>query len=355
MKTKVIDDINEFKNLDIYNVIKQDMNDFDFYDDLIKLVLINNQDYDETEINFSIIISTHNRDSIIIRTLYGIFAQTYYKFEIIIVDDSDNDKTKELLNKINSKRIKYFHVKQNYGGGYSKKIGYSKAKGDIIIFSDDDDYYIDNKYFEKLYKKFQLDNYSMIVSNTLSFNETERKYYTNNINVQDGIQNDEYLTYFQYELDKPTSMFPMALNAKKIKECHYEELKFFGDTSLYLYGLLAEGKIGVIKDYIGVYRIQGNSVTGNSKADFIVENFESKYDIFIKAINKNLIKMDKNKWLYRQIMSNVDFHFSSKRNTLVEDNKIIRWCLKYIRGKYKFILFAKIIKYRFFKINKRSK
>lgn len=340
-----LESIDEIKQYSIYPTIYRDSQSPDYKKLMFEEAKIyHNKDLSDKLI--SVIISTHNRVDILPRTICGILEQKYSNFEILVVDDSDNDETKKMILGLNLDNVYYYHTNQNYGGGLSKKLGYLNSKGDIVIFSDDDDYFVDNEYFDKLLLKFKNSDYTMVVSNTLSHVEDENIYILNKINAYDGITNSEYLTNFQYKIDKPTSMFPLALDASKIKSINYDELKFFGDTSLYLFGLLADGKIGVINDYIGVYRIQQNSVTGHSKSDFTVMNFDSKYDIFMRATKMNLIHTNVNKWLYKQIIVNMGFHFNSLPNPYSEDVKILKWCLRYMKGIYKLKLVFRFFAYR---------
>lgn len=298
-----------------------------------------------SDLSVSVIISTHNRTDILPRTLYSIMQQTYKCAEIIVVDDSDNDDTEKLIKALNSKKITFYKERQNYGGGVSKKTGYLHANGDIIIFSDDDDYFIDDEYFEKIIKKFEDEKYNIIISNTITLYEKESLFELNKVNFSDGISTKEYFNGFQYKYTKPTSMFPLALRKSALDKIDYEKLKFFGDTSLYLYSLFTEGVVGLIDDYIGVYRVQSESVTAKSRADFIVNNFESKKDIYKIGISKNYYTINPEKWLYIQLMTNVSFHFDSKVNPLKEDNKILRWCISNLTGKYRIYICLKICFY----------
>ncbi len=56
-------------------------------------------------------------------------------FEIIVVDDGSNDRTKEIAEKTNAKVAKH---DINYGKGRAIRTGASLAKGEIVVFLDGD-------------------------------------------------------------------------------------------------------------------------------------------------------------------------------------------------------------------------
>ena len=88
-------------------------------------------------------MATYNRAHFIVETLKSIQAQTYTNWECLIIDDGSTDNTLEVLEPILTAddRIKYFTRSPSYGKGLSgsRNYGLDLAKGDYIIFFDDDD------------------------------------------------------------------------------------------------------------------------------------------------------------------------------------------------------------------------
>lgn len=109
---------------------------------------------------FSFIIGTLNRSNELKYCLESLLAQDYKDFEIIIVDQSVDDKTEELAKEIDSKHIKYNRVKFR---GLSKARNYAleRATGDYICLTDDDAYYSKN-YLSVLKKHFEVNPNSII-------------------------------------------------------------------------------------------------------------------------------------------------------------------------------------------------
>lgn len=91
----------------------------------------------------SIIMATYNREKFILETLIAIQNQTFSNWECIIVDDGGTDNTKKVIKPIieEDKRFVYLNRDNNYLKGLPgcRNNGLDLAKGDYIIFFDDDD------------------------------------------------------------------------------------------------------------------------------------------------------------------------------------------------------------------------
>jgi len=53
-----------------------------------------------SNILFSVIVPTYNRESFIVKTIQSVLSQTYLNFELIIVDDGSTDNTEPVVKKI---------------------------------------------------------------------------------------------------------------------------------------------------------------------------------------------------------------------------------------------------------------
>lgn len=86
----------------------------------------------------SVIVPTYNRDEPLIKTLESLFRQGYRDFEIIVVDQSDKkfSKKEEFLKK-HSAKIRYFSFSPPNAAA-ARNFGAKKAKGEILLFLDDD-------------------------------------------------------------------------------------------------------------------------------------------------------------------------------------------------------------------------
>ncbi|MEG0180814.1 MAG: glycosyltransferase family 2 protein [Romboutsia sp.] len=86
----------------------------------------------------SLIMPTLNRYDDIELLIQSLKVQTYKEFELIVVDQNENNKVKAITNKyINDIDIKYIKSDKK-GLSYNRNIGLDTAKGQIIAFPDDD-------------------------------------------------------------------------------------------------------------------------------------------------------------------------------------------------------------------------
>mgnify|MGYP000092769898 CR=1 FL=1 len=105
-------------------------------------------------LRFSIIIPLFNKASHIASTLQSVFDQTFNDFEIIIVDDGSTDHGVQIVEALDSKKIKLFSI-DNQGVSHARNYGCKKAQGQLISFLDADDLWEPNHLEQLLllYKK----------------------------------------------------------------------------------------------------------------------------------------------------------------------------------------------------------
>jgi glycosyltransferase involved in cell wall biosynthesis len=86
----------------------------------------------------SVIICTYNRPNEIRRAIESILANAYSDYELLIVDQSNTDETREIVEKYIYKdsHIKYLYSSRSKSRALN--LGVKKAEGEIIAFTDDD-------------------------------------------------------------------------------------------------------------------------------------------------------------------------------------------------------------------------
>lgn len=83
----------------------------------------------------SIIIPNYNGSKTIVRCLEAVYASTYKKFEVIVVDDCSTDNSIEIIRNFDCKLVE---LSENKGPSYARNAGAKLAKGDILLFTDSD-------------------------------------------------------------------------------------------------------------------------------------------------------------------------------------------------------------------------
>lgn len=95
-------------------------------------------------IKVSVVVPTFNRRARLKQCLLKLCAQTLepFKFEIIVCDDEDNEKTRSVLTDIEERfalhHLRYVRVYTSHGPAAARNCGWKRAKGDIVAFTDDD-------------------------------------------------------------------------------------------------------------------------------------------------------------------------------------------------------------------------
>lgn len=287
----------------------------------------------EQKEKISIVVPTYNRKEQLTECVESILRQTYQNFEILILDDSSNKDTYNIYNNHHDKRIKYFFNEKNLGIGLNRQKGYNNTKGEYIIFCDDDDYFIDDQYFEKTISIFKDNNINMICSDSIMHYETEDIYELNPINIKGTIDAKKYLENFHFNYSKPNSTFCAIFRKKVLEKAKFEKMEMMNDTCIYLRALTIEGKCYFNNNIIGVYRIHGCNVTYNATAKFTIDNFEEKKYI-LNCIENNTF--DKKKWFEKQISITARHFFNGKEKRITEVNKVLQWIKKNVSIKIYF-------------------
>lgn len=93
------------------------------------------------KVKISVIISTYNRKNLLKKCLRTLFAQTYpeEKFETIVVDDGSTDTTASFIKTLQKQNPNLRYLRQPHGGVIrARNLGIKNARGEIVVFSDDD-------------------------------------------------------------------------------------------------------------------------------------------------------------------------------------------------------------------------
>ena len=94
----------------------------------------------------SIILPNYNSSKTIKETISSVLNQTYKNWELIIVDDNSDKKTKSILSKFKKfKKIKTFYLNRNKGVAYCRNLAIKKSKSYYLAYIDSDDLWKKNK------------------------------------------------------------------------------------------------------------------------------------------------------------------------------------------------------------------
>lgn len=87
----------------------------------------------------SIVIPTRNRRMLVAEAIASVRAQTYPRWELIVVDDCSEDDTSAYLSSLADPRIRTVRLGHHSERSAARNRGLSGARGEYILFLDDDD------------------------------------------------------------------------------------------------------------------------------------------------------------------------------------------------------------------------
>ncbi|MBD1828744.1 glycosyltransferase [Microcoleus vaginatus GB1-A2] len=91
----------------------------------------------------SVIIPAYNGDRYIAQAVESALSQTFTDLEIIVIDDASTDRTHQVLQPYFDK-IRYVY-QENRGVAAARNRGIQEAKGEVIAFLDQDDFFLPDK------------------------------------------------------------------------------------------------------------------------------------------------------------------------------------------------------------------
>jgi len=230
-------------------------------------------------IDFSIIVPAYNNLELLQNALSTIVNQKAIKFEIIIVDDSDNDIISDYIERLQLKNTMYFHNIPSLGAVKNWNFGLSMANGEFLILLHHDEYFIDKEYFlNNCYMKFKKTACDAIISNSIV-------YFTDGNSKRQIIQKyikKLIITTFPSLLYTVNIIGPTScvILKKNILVPFNEELNWLVDIDWY-FRLLRRKKL-VIDENINIASLHGHvnqiSTTINiknteKKDQFIIQNY----------------------------------------------------------------------------------
>jgi glycosyltransferase involved in cell wall biosynthesis len=104
----------------------------------------------------SVLLCTRNRGEKIINAVDSILENSYKNFELIIVDQSSDDKTKTAVETCSDSRIRYIRS-QTVGLSRSRNIAIRESLSDIVAFTDDD-CIVDHEWLASIMKEYESDS-----------------------------------------------------------------------------------------------------------------------------------------------------------------------------------------------------
>ena len=222
-----------------------------------------------------IILPVYNSKKYITTTINSIIRQSFKSWNLIIIDDCSNDRTYEILQRIQrkyKKDYKIFLYRQNINKGQAsaRNLGLKNSKSIFIAFIDSDDFWDKNKLLNQI--RFMKDNeYNFTYSDYISI----KKNYQKKIIVPDNYN------YYSFVKNTSIATSTMIIKSKFINKVSFPSERLCED---YYFKCLILKKTRAYKcpTVYSYYRIRNNSLQNN----------RMKVLFALWSINKNLNKMN---------------------------------------------------------------
>ncbi|MDC1455991.1 glycosyltransferase [Flavobacteriaceae bacterium] len=235
----------------------------------------------------SVLLSAYNAQNHIEETIRSVLNQTFTNFEFIIIDDGSTDKTKEIIDKFNDVRIKYFHF-ENAGLSKSLNRGLKISTGNYIARIDADDICYPER-LEKQYK-FMEENPSYVVCGSYTdviSQDGEFIFTSSDVPLSDSeirnIINKKNCFYH------PTTFYRRE-QALEIGG-YYEPIKQYFEDYMFFFQLIKLGKAFNIAEPLIKYRLTPGSISS--------VRYNWKYKSLIKkVVVRGFITNEEKKYLY---------------------------------------------------------
>lgn len=205
----------------------------------------------------SIIIPCFNAERYIINTLESVKNQTYTNYEVIIVNDSSTDNSKEIIEEYikNDSRFHLLNLESNYGVSFARNTGIENSKGKYIAFLDSDDIWLPMKLSRQI-------NFMKI--NNCSFSCTAYEILDNRNNkIIKKVIPDRKLDFNLLLHGNQIACFTVVIEKKIVENIYFEKIRH-EDYKFWLDILKNKGtKCYSMNEILGIYRKSDDSLSGN--------------------------------------------------------------------------------------------
>lgn len=302
-----------------------------------------------TENKICIFLVTYNRKEYLKFALESVLNQSYEDFTITILDNCSTDGTKEYVESIIDKRIKYIRHEKNLGGLANIAYAFEHSEGEYFAVFHDDDILHPTLLEEEI--TYLEDHDECVAVSCLSNNIDEVGNYTKETNEGvHQIRNYSGKQFFEEYMNNQKSFtFPATLYRTNFIKLHKINIKSepgpCTDVVLYMDIEKEGGMITEIPKVLIDYRIYKNQDSSLHLEEMLVKliNYLSEDEYYSQILKEDVVGQKKYfKWYFRRLLSrevSKCIKYDDAQNYLKIMNEVLGIPIKRVQG-YKMLLWT---------------
>lgn len=230
------------------------------------------------EATVSILVNCYNSEAYLRQAIDSIYAQTYQRFEVILVDNCSTDKTAEIAHSYD-KRLKYVKTDKTIPLYAARNVGLKFANGEYLAFLDSDDWWLEDKLEKQIdlinnkEADFVYSSYRSEIEVTGFFKRAIFLTYLRLLSFSYSRYSSEYVNKVElikkYNINLQTVMLKTAL----LKDMQFDDgLSLMGDLDFF-FRLFWEKSAKIYYDtrVTAVSRVHSKQLSRNSSSDWVSE------------------------------------------------------------------------------------
>ena len=208
----------------------------------------------KTEVD--IILPNYNSSEFIEKTIDSVIVQTHKNWNLIIVDDCSDEKTKKILNKYSqNKNIQIVFLDKNKGAAFCRNHALELSKSEYVAFLDSDDVWFPDKLIKQI-NFMKKNNYNFTYTNYTPY-KGERSIDMSN---QNSVRPREKYNFESFIKDTSIATSTMMIKGELARKYKFTDTKICEDY-FYKCSILKEiGYAYCLNESDTLYRIRKDSL-----------------------------------------------------------------------------------------------
>ena len=268
----------------------------------------------------SVVIPTFNRANTIINTLTSVQKQDYIHFECLVVDDSSEDHTKQVIEQFSAadNRFKYIANQNTKGAAGARNTGLKFAAGKYIMFLDSDDLLLEHALTNRVTAFKAQPELDLVIANQATLKNGLIEYLVNIPTITDPIIRF-YSLYPRTDIPWINNTLIRKDFLLKAKISWQENLERYQDIQFNLHTLLAKPKYKWLATDVDSYWVHADGETSIGKN---LHNYDQKLiDITMMYLETLQSVADKFQEFYHLIKKHIKAFCSYSLFDLTDKNQ----------------------------------